>query len=256
MSALFSLEGKVALIIGAGAGGLAEPIARAFAEHGARLALADRAGREADVAATASHSDPEASTHLVDVTDEALVVAMVDEVIAAHGRIDILVNAAGVMLRKEYDQTTVAEFERVISVNLTGTWLVNREVGKRMSAAGSGRIINFSTVYAERVGPVPESAYYASKAGIVNVTRAMAAELGSSGVTVNCLAPGVFYPTQMTAALAEQPERLQWFSDRTMLGRLGDPAVDIAGPAVMLASDASAYITGQVLYVDGGWSAW
>jgi gluconate 5-dehydrogenase len=103
---------------------------------------------------------------------------------------------------------------------------------------------------------VPESAYYASKAGIANVTRALAAELGPHGITVNCVAPGVFYPTQMTAALADSPEQLAWFSQRTMLGRLGDPDHDIAGPVILLASEASAYMTGQVVYVDGGWSAW
>ena len=119
-----------------------------------------------------------------------------------------------------------------------------------------GRIINFSTVYAERVGPIPESAYYASKAGIVNVTRAVASEGGPDGITANCLAPAVFYPTRMTAPLADDPERLEWFRARTMLGRLGDPATDLTGPLLLLASDAGAYLTGQILYVDGGWSAW
>jgi NAD(P)-dependent dehydrogenase (short-subunit alcohol dehydrogenase family) len=141
-----------------------------------------------------------------------------------------------------------------VRVNLTGSWLLAREVAPAMSA--TGRIVNLSTVYAERVGPVPESAYYASKAGVANVTRALAAELGPRGITVNCLAPGVFYPTKMTAALGADPERLQWFADRTMLGRLGDPDTDFAGPLLLLASSASSYLTGQVLYVDGGWSAW
>ena len=121
---------------------------------------------------------------------------------------------------------------------------------------GGAAIVNLTTVYAERVGPVPESAYYASKAGVVNVTRSLAAELGRSGVTVNALAPGVFYPTAMTAPLAADPDRLEWFAERTMLGRLGDPDADFAGPVVFLASPASSYVTGQVLYVDGGWSAW
>ena len=112
----------------------------------------------------------------------------------------------------------------MVRVNLTGTWLLGREVAKAMTAAGTaGRIVNLTTVYAERVGPVPESAYYASKAGVANVTRALAAELGGRGISVNCLAPGVFYPTPMTAPLGADPDRLRWFAERTMLGRLGDP---------------------------------
>jgi gluconate 5-dehydrogenase len=236
----FDLDRQVALVIGAAAGGLGERAARALTEAGATVETADLMG----------------ATHTVDVTDEASVDALVSEVRSAHGRLDVLVNAAGVMLRKPYDETTLEEFEHVVRVNLTGTWLVDRAAGRAMAAQGHGRIVNLTTVYAERVGPVPESAYYASKAGVVNVTRAMAAELGPHGVTVNCLAPGVFYPTRMTAALAETPDRLAWFAQRTMLGRLGDPDRDFAGPLLLLASPASSYVTGQVLYVDGGWSAW
>jgi gluconate 5-dehydrogenase len=256
MTGLFSLEGKIALVVGAGAGGLGERIATALVGQGATLALADRPEREKDLQTTASRCGVHTSVHFCDVTEEAQIVALFDDVIAAHGRIDILVNCAGVMLRKAYDETSLEEFQRVIGINLTGTWLLNREAGRRMTPQGSGKIVNLSTVYAERVGPVPESAYYASKAGIANVTRSLASELGPHGITVNCVAPGVFYPTQMTAALADDPERLEWFSQRTMLGRLGDPERDIAGPVVLLASAASDYMTGQVVYVDGGWSAW
>lgn len=255
MTSAFQLTGQVALVVGVAPGGLGERAAHALADAGARTAVADLPSRAAGLAAAAR--DLGASAHEVDVTDEASVAALIQDVVAAHGRLDIVVNAAGVMLRKPYDETTVEEFERVVRVNLTGTWLVGREAGKALTRQGSGgRIVNLTTVYAERVGPVPESAYYSSKAGVVNVTRALAAELGPHGVNVNCLAPGVFYPTQMTAALGADPDRLKWFGERTMLGRLGDPATDFAGPLLLLASPAASYMTGQVVYVDGGWSAW
>lgn len=256
VSGLFDLEGRVAVVIGAAAGGLGERAARALAGHGATVAVADLAGREPGLAETVRACGASTRSYPVDVTSEDSVRVLADSVLAEHGRVDVVVNAAGVMLRKEVAETTVEEFERVVRVNLTGTWVVGREFGPRMADAGWGRVINLTTVYAERVGPVPESAYYASKAGVVNVTRSLAAELGRSGVTVNALAPAVFYPTAMTAPLAQTPDRLTWFADRTMLGRLGHPDADFAGPVVFLASSASSYVTGQVLYVDGGWSAW
>lgn len=258
---VFDLTGQVAVVIGAGAGGLGEHAVTALAGHGAAVTLADLPIRDADLQTTCERTataieGADLHTAAIDVTDEASVEAVFDEVMDRHGRIDVVVNFAGAMLRKEYDQTSVAEFEQVTRVNLTGNWLVGRAAGRRMTPQRRGRIVLMSTVYAERVGPVPETAYYGSKAGVVNITRGLAQELGPHQITVNCLAPAVFYPTQMTAPLAQTPDRLDWFSQRTMLHRLGDPATDIAGPVLFLASAASSYVTGQVLYVDGGWSAW
>jgi gluconate 5-dehydrogenase len=255
-AALFDLTGQVAVVIGAGAGGLGARAALALAGQGAAVAVADLPRNRAALEEIAAACGSGATAHRVDVTDEASVRALADAVVAAHGRVDVLVNAAGVMLRRPFEATSLDEFEQVVRVNLTGAWLVGREFGVRMRGAGRGRVVFVSTVYAERVGPIPESAYYASKAGLANLTRSLASELGRDGVTVNCLAPAVFYPTAMTASLADDPERLAWFSERTMLGRLGDPDTDFAGPLLLLTTAASAYMTGQVVYVDGGWSGW
>lgn len=256
---LFSLSGEVALVTGAAEGGLGAAAARVLGEHGATVVVTDIAERADDLAATVERlrpSCPGLSAAVLDVTDEIQVKEVAGRVRAKHGWVDILVNAAGIMLRRAIDETSRAEFERVMEVNVTGTWMMCRTIAPGMADRGSGKIINFSSVYADRVGPIPESAYYASKAAVANLTRSLASEFGPAGVQVNCLAPGVFFPTRMTAPLAEDPEALERFSDRTLLKRLGDPDRDLDGPVLLLASSGSDYITGQTLFVDGGWSAW
>jgi gluconate 5-dehydrogenase len=251
-------EERVAIVTGVGPGGLGAAVSRAFARDGIRLVISDQPKAVAtleEIAASLSELTPVIAV-TADVTDEAQVQAVADKAVAEYGRIDILVSNAGAMLRKDVFATTREEWDRIIATNLTGTWLTNRAVGRYLVAQRSGTIVNVSSVYADRVGPLPESAYYSAKAGIANLTRAMAGEFGRAGVTVNCLAPGVFFPTAMTRPLQDAPETLAAMEQRTMLGRLGDPERDIHGVVQFLVSDAARYITGQTLFVDGGWSAW
>jgi NAD(P)-dependent dehydrogenase (short-subunit alcohol dehydrogenase family) len=258
-SALFDLSGKAVLVTGAGAGGLGYHSAVALAEHGADVFVSDVAARSSDLERTAAAiraSGKRSGIAFCDVSDEFQVDALVDAALAAIGRIDVLVHHAGVMLRGDTFGTSLGDWQRVIDVNLTGTWLVDRRVAREMVRNGGGKIVNTSTVYDRMAGPIPESAYYASKAGIANLTRGLAVEWGRQNVTVNCVAPGVFYPTNMTAPLATDPERLEWFANRTACGRLGNPERDLKGAIVFLAAPASDYVTGQIIYVDGGWTAW
>lgn len=251
---------RVAIVTGVSPGGLGLAVSRCFAQDGMRLVISDHPAAALTLEGIAADLSGAAASQVVpvaaDVTDEAQVQAVVDRALAEFGTVDVLVSNAGAMLRKDVFATTRDEWDRIVATNLTGTWLANRAVGRHLCAQRSGTIVNVSSVYADRVGPLPESAYYSSKAAIANLTRAMAAEFGRSGVTVNCVAPGVFYPTAMTRSLRDVPDTLAAMKQRTMLGRLGDPEHDIHGVVRFLVSEAARYITGQTLFVDGGWSAW
>lgn len=253
------LSGRTALVTGAGEGGLGHWAAVALARAGADVAVleqpagADRAERTAEAIRGEGRRS---EVLLADVSDEVQVDGQLELLLGVWPRVDILLNAAGVMLRKPAVETSVEEWNRVIQVNLTGTWLVSRGLAPTMLRHRYGRVINVASQYAAIAGSMPESAYYASKGGVANLTRGLAAEWSAGGVTVNCLAPGVFYPTTMTGSLADDPGRLDRMAERTLVGRLGDPAEDLGGAVVFLASEASRYVTGSVLYVDGGWSAW
>lgn len=255
---LFDLSGTTAVVTGASAGGLGSWSAIALAEHGAQVMVSDRQGTEAALDETLQKvlsTGAEGAAFAADITSSADMDTLSEVTSVRFGKIDIFVNHAGVMLRKASLETSMEEWDRIVRINLTGTFVANQTFGRGMVAQGRGAIINTSSVYTNIVGPLPEAAYYASKAGVANLTRGLAAEWGPFGVTVNCLAPGVFYPTRMTEALGADLGRLAEMQSRTMLGRLGDPASDLAGTVVWLASRAARYVTGQVIFVDGGWSA-
>jgi gluconate 5-dehydrogenase len=258
----FDLSGRVALVTGAAPGGIGHFTAVGLAGQGATVVAADVPARVQElnetveaVAAATGRADACSATTF-DVSVETEVEEAVQSTVARLGKIDILVHHAGVMLRGETLETSLADWQRVIDINLTGTWLIARAVARDMITRGYGRIVTTSSIYTHIVGPIPEPAYYASKAGVGNLTRGLAAEWGRRGITVNCVAPGVFFPTQMTQALAADPGRLDEMAQRTLLGRAGDPAEDLSGTIIWLASDAARYVTGQVIYVDGGWTAW
>ncbi len=254
----FDLRGRGALVTGASEGGIGIHSALALGRAGAKLVVSDHPSQSNGLEATVrtlTDAGISATPILGDIADQGSIDSLVAEAETVLGGIDILAHHAGMMLRKPAFDTTIQEWQRVLDVNLTGTFIIDTAVARGMVSRGHGKIINMSSVYAAIVGTIPEPAYYATKAGVANLTRGLAGEWGPSGVNVNCLAPGTFYPTRMTAALAADPDNLARMSKRTQLGRLGDPAHDIGGTVVWLASSASDYITGQVIYIDGGWSS-
>lgn len=249
---LLDLDGKVALITG-GARGLGLQIAEALGEMGARLALASRTADELERARHAlSGEQVEAWVTECDLGRPEAIAPMVDEVLAHYGRIDILVNNAGTIWNSPAEDHPLLAWQKLVNLNLTGTFLVTQAVGKRsMIPNRYGRIINVTSVAGLRgnpVGAMKTLAYNTTKGGIVNFTRALAGEWGEYGITVNAIAPG-FFPSKMTRSFLEQagPQVIA----RNPLARMGGED-DLKGIAVLLASDASRHITGQIIAVDGG----
>lgn len=251
-SRLFRLDGKVGLVVG-GASGIGQAAARALAAHGAHVVCADLnlegAKATADVI---TREGGRAEAAQVDVVQEQSVSALFTAVTARHASLDVAVATPGINVRKPVLAYTAEDLDKVLAVNLKGTFYVLREAGRVMAAQGSGSIIAFASIRAQVV-EAGQSVYAATKAGIVQIVRTLAAELGGRGVRVNAIAPGVV-DTPLTRPISRNPEWYQAYAARNALGRWA-AAEEMGGPVVFLASNAGSYVTGSVLFADGGWTA-
>jgi NAD(P)-dependent dehydrogenase (short-subunit alcohol dehydrogenase family) len=248
---MFRLDGKVALVTGA-AGAIGAMASRVLAEAGAHVALGDLDGAGADrEAEKLGQQGLAASAYEMDVSSETSVRAAVDAVMGAHGRIDVLVNNAGIARRMPAEEMPLDAWQRVLDVNLTGVFLCAREAGRYMLAAGGGSIVNIASVMGHVGGALYGNlAYHASKGGVVNFTRALAAEWARRNVRVNSIAP-TWVDTPLIARLKADRAMLAKIEEITPMGRLAQ-VDDLAGAILYLASPASALVTGHSLAVDGG----
>jgi NAD(P)-dependent dehydrogenase (short-subunit alcohol dehydrogenase family) len=252
LSSLFRLDGRVAFVAGA-ASGIGLAAAQGLAAAGAFTVCADLDAAGAERAAAAiCEQGGQAEALSLDVTDAAAVTSAFRQVEEKRHQIHVLVSTPAVNIRKPLLQYTSAEFEKVLRLNLSGNFNMVQAAGRHMSANKAGSIILFSSIRSLTVEP-GQSVYAATKAALVQLARGLASELGSSGVRVNCIAPGVV-ETPLTAPIKSKPEWYQAYASKNALNRWAS-ASEMAGPVVFLASDAASYVTGAVLFVDGGWTA-
>ena len=249
---LFDLTGRVAVVTG-GNGGIGLGMAKGMAQAGAAIVVA---GRQADKNAAAVKEieslGTKASAVVVDVKDEASVKAMIAQAVERFGRLDILVNNAGMSIRKPPNEYTLAEWQQVIDINLTGAFLCSHAAYPAMVKAGGGKMINIGSMMSIFGAPYA-AAYAASKGGIVQMSKAMATAWAKDNIQVNAILPG-WIDTDLTKAARQQVQGLhERVLARTPAGRWGVPD-DFAGTAVFLASAASDFVTGAALAVDGGYS--
>lgn len=246
----FRLDGRVALVTG-GSRGLGLGMALALANSGADVAIAARTAVESEYAGELiSKTGVEAISIVADLSQHEAVEKLVPKVVEHFGRLDILVNAAGVNIRQPFDTFTEEDYERLMRLNVKAPFFLSQAAAPEMRKTGKGRIINVESIVVSR--SIPNiSLYTLSKNGLHGMTRSLALELAKDNVTVNGIAPGRFW-TKMADAVFSVPERYDSAVSVIPMGRPGIPS-DLAGITVLLASDASDYITGQTIYVDGGW---
>lgn len=245
---LFDVSGRTALVVGAGSG-IGRASAAALAAFGARVVCADLNLEGAQHTAHEIQQD--------EGTAEAISLNMCDtenirQVLGQIGKVDILVSTPSINVRKHILDTTDEEFDRVVDLNLKGTFRLVREVARGMVDQGKGSIIVFSSIRSQVVEP-GQGVYSATKSGVVLMLRALAAELGDRGVRANAIAPGVV-DTPLTSQIKDHPEWYKAYADKSILKRWAKPD-EIVGAVLYLASDASSYTTGSIMFVDGGWTA-
>jgi len=249
---LFSLDGRIAVVTG-GSSGIGQEMARALALAGARVVLVARdESRLADATAGMLAGGGSAAWVSADLAVRSEVSRAASEAEAAFGPVDILVNCAGVNIRPPFASLTVQDWDLTMAVNLTAPFLLGQWFGPAMAARGFGRIINVTSQQAQRAF-ANSGGYGASKGGLASLTRSQSEAWAASGVCCNSVCPG-FVATRLNAHISADPALSAALAARTMVGRNGSPA-DFAGVTVFLASRASGYVTGQTLYVDGGFSA-
>jgi NAD(P)-dependent dehydrogenase (short-subunit alcohol dehydrogenase family) len=251
---LFDLTGRAAIVSG-GSMGLGLQMAEGLAEMGANLVLCARKRERCEEAAEALRTHGVQTLALgCDVKDKASIQQVAEEALAKFGRIDILVNNAGVSWGASVEEMTVEQWDKVLSTNLTGTFLFCQAVGKAMASQGSGKIINIASVagLGGSSSELQAIGYHASKGGVIAFTKDLACKWAAHNIQVNAIAPG-WFPTHMSKHVIEH--RKDSLLQKIPLGRFGGDH-DLKGAAVFLASDAAAYVTGHVLVVDGGQTAW